>query len=82
MSHILFQWYVNDGPLPSVASLRGSRGRQGHTATPCQPTLLVGYMHAYLKRLEHWLRDWRITISVPTSTTMIFVEAARVSQKP
>jgi hypothetical protein len=81
MSPILFHWYVNDRPVHSVASLRGSRGRQSHTATPCQPTLLVSYMHAYLKRFEHWLRDWRITISVPTSTTMLFVEAARVGQK-
>jgi hypothetical protein len=42
--------------------------------------LLVGYIHAYLKRLEHWLRAWGIAISVSTSTTTLFVEAARVSQ--
>jgi hypothetical protein len=48
----------------------------------CQPTLLVGYVQAYLKRLEHWLRDWRIAISVPTSTTILFVMAARFSHKP
>jgi len=66
-------------PTPSNASLRGSRGRQSHTAISCQPTLLVGYTQTYLKRLEHWLRDWRIVVSVPTSTTMLFVEAARVS---
>lgn len=62
--------------------LRGSRGRQSHIAMSCQPTLLVGYTQAYLKRLEHWLRNWRIAISVPTSTTVFFVEVARVSQKP
>jgi len=48
----------------------------------CQPTLLVGYTQGYLKRLEQGLRDWGIDISVPTSTTMLFVEAARVSHKP
>jgi hypothetical protein len=48
-----------DGPAPSVAFLRGSRGRQNHTDTSCQTTLLVGYIQASLKRLEHCLRDWR-----------------------
>jgi len=44
--------------------------------------LLVSYIQTKVKRLEHWLQDWRIDVSVPTSTTMLFVEAAIVSQKP
>jgi hypothetical protein len=43
--------------------------------------LLVGYLEAYLGRLQHWLRDWRIAINVSKSTALLFVEAARSTQK-
>jgi hypothetical protein len=33
-------------------------------------------MQGYHKKLEQWLRDWRIAISVQRSTTVLFVEAA------
>ena len=75
-------WTKTPTPTPLNVSLRGSRGRQSHTAISCQPMLLVSYMQTKVKRLEHWLQDWRIDVSVPTSTTMLFVEAAIVSQKP
>jgi hypothetical protein len=41
------------------------------------PSLLVGYLKAYLGIFEHWLRDWRIAINVSKSTTVPFVKAAR-----
>jgi hypothetical protein len=51
-------------------------------ATSRIPSLLVGYLEAYLGRLEHWLRDWRIAINVSKSTVVLFVKAARRIQKP
>jgi hypothetical protein len=45
------------------------------------PSLLVGYLEAYLVRLERWLRDWRIAINVSKSTPVLFVKAARRIQK-
>jgi hypothetical protein len=50
-------------------------------ATSRSPPLLVGYLEAYLGRLEHWLRDWRIAINVSKSTAVLFVKAARRIRK-
>jgi hypothetical protein len=46
------------------------------------PTLLVGYLEAYLGRLERCRRDWRLAINVSKSIALIFVSAARRIQKP
>jgi hypothetical protein len=51
-------------------------------ATSRNISLVVGYLEAYLGRLEHWLRDWRIAINVSKSTVVLFVEAARRVQNP
>jgi hypothetical protein len=74
----MFSLYVNDIPTPS-----------GHVeleqyasfvATSRSPSLLVGCLEAYLGRLEHWLRDWRIAINVSKGTAVLFVKA-RVASK-
>jgi hypothetical protein len=44
--------------------------------------LLIGYLEAYLGRLERRVRDWRIAINVSKSTAVLFVKAARRIQKP
>jgi hypothetical protein len=51
-------------------------------ATSRNPSLLVGHLKTHLSRLENWLRDWRIAISVSNSTAVLFVKAARLIQKP
>jgi hypothetical protein len=51
-------------------------------ATSRSPLLLIGYLEAYLGRLELWRRDWRIVINVSKSTAVLFVKAARRIQKP
>jgi hypothetical protein len=51
-------------------------------ATSRSPSLLVGYLEAYLGRLERWLQDWRIAVNVSKSTAVFFDETARRIQKP
>jgi hypothetical protein len=51
-------------------------------ATSGDPSLLVGYLEAYLGRLELWLRDWRIAIKVSNSTAVLFAKAARGVRQP
>jgi hypothetical protein len=46
------------------------------------PSLLFGYLEAYLGRLERWLRDWRIVISVSKNTAVLFVKTAICMQNP
>jgi hypothetical protein len=75
--------YVNDIPTPSRhVELAQYADDTAIVATSRSPSLLVGYLEAYLGRLEHWLRDWRIAINVSKSTAVLFVKAARRIQKP
>jgi hypothetical protein len=41
------------------------------TSTSGSPSLLVGYLEAYLGRLELWLRDWRIAINASKSIAVL-----------
>jgi hypothetical protein len=80
---VLFSLYVNDIPTPSrYVELAQYADDTAVAATSRSPSLLVGYLEAYLGRLEHWLRDWRIAIIVSKSTAVIFVKAARRFRKP
>jgi hypothetical protein len=51
-------------------------------ATSQSPSLLVGYLDAYLGRLKRCLRDWMLAIYVSMRTAVPFVKAARNIQKP
>jgi hypothetical protein len=51
-------------------------------ATSRCPSLLIGYLEAYLGRLKLCLRDLRIAINVPKNTAVLFVKAAGHIQKP
>jgi hypothetical protein len=80
---MLFSLYVNDMPTPSRhVELAQYADDTALAATPRSSSLLVGYLEAYLGRLEQWLRDWRITVNVSKSTAVLFDKAARRIQKP
>jgi hypothetical protein len=82
VSPMLFSLYVNDIPTPSHhVELAQCADDTALVATSRSPSLLVGYLEAYLCRLERWLRDWRIAINVSKSTAVFFVKAARHIQK-
>jgi hypothetical protein len=49
-------------------------------ATSRSLSLIVNYLEAFLCRLEHWLRDWKISINVSKSTAMLFT--TRCIQRP
>jgi hypothetical protein len=51
-------------------------------ATSRSPSFIAGYLEAYLCRLEHWLRDWRIAINISKSAAVLFVKTMRGTQKP
>jgi hypothetical protein len=82
-SPVLFSLYVNDIPTPSGhVELAQYVDDTALVATSRSPSLLVGYLEAYLGRQERWPRDWMNAINVSKSTAMLFVKAARRSQKP
>jgi hypothetical protein len=61
VSPVLFSLYVNDTPTPSRhVELAQYADDTAVVATYSSPSLLVGYLEAYLGRLERWLRDWRL----------------------
>jgi hypothetical protein len=83
VSPVLFRLHVNDIPTPSRhVELAQYEDYTALIATSRSPSLLVGYLGAYLGRLERWLRVWRIAINVSKSTTLLFVKAARRIQIP
>jgi hypothetical protein len=80
---VLFSLYVNDIPTQfHHVELAQYADDTALVARSRRPSLLVGYLEAYLGRLELWLRDWRIAINVSKSTAMLFVMTARRIQKP
>jgi hypothetical protein len=82
-SPALFSLYVNDIPMPSRhVALAQYADDTALVATSRSPSLLAIYLEAYLLRLELWLQDWRIDISVSKSTAVLFVKAASRIQKP
>jgi hypothetical protein len=83
VSLVLFSLCVNDIPTPSRhVELAHYANETALVATSHSPSLLVGYLEAYLGRLERWLRYWRIAINVSKSTIVLFVKAARRMKKP
>jgi hypothetical protein len=60
ISPVLFSLYVNDIPTPSRhVELAQYAVGTALIATSRSPSLLFGYLEAYLGRLELWLWDWR-----------------------
>jgi hypothetical protein len=83
VSPVLFSLYVNDLPTPSQHfELAQYADDTAVIATSRNPYLLVGYLEAYLGRLEFWLRHWRIAINVSKSTVMLFAKAMRRVRQP
>jgi hypothetical protein len=77
-SPVPFSLYVNDIPTPSRhVELAQYADGTALIATSGDPSLLVGYLEAYLGRLELWLRSWRIAINVSQSRAMPFAKAGR-----
>jgi hypothetical protein len=74
---------VKDIPTPSRHVLLEEHADDAAlVATPRSPSLLVGYVEAYVRRLEHWLRDWRESMNVSESPALLFSKAAKFIQKP
>jgi hypothetical protein len=83
VSPVLFSLYVKDIPASSRhVELAQYADDTALIATSGSPLLLVGYLQAYLGRLERWLRDWKIAISVSKGTAVFFVKAGRSIEQP
>jgi hypothetical protein len=79
---VLFSLYVNDILIPpSHVELLQCAYDTPLVPTSCNPSLLVGYLVAYLGRFVPWLRDCRFAINVSKSIAALFVKAARSTQK-
>jgi hypothetical protein len=59
-SPVIFSLYVNDIRYVELAQYADDTAL---IATTRSPSLLVGNLEAYLGRVEHWLRNWRIAIT-------------------
>jgi hypothetical protein len=78
ISPVLFSLYVNDTPPPSRHfELALYADDTAVIATFRQPVLLIKYLETYLCDLERWLSEWRITINVSKSSTMLFAKTDR-----
>jgi len=76
---VLFSLYVNDMPSPlHHADLALYADDTAIIATSRKPTLLVSYMESYRNDLQRWLSEWRNTINVSESTSIIFALAVRL----
>jgi hypothetical protein len=83
VSPVLFSLYISDIPTPSRhVELAQYADDTVLIATSRDPSLLVGYLEAYLRRLELWLRSWRIAINVSKSTSVLFAKTARSARQP
>jgi hypothetical protein len=83
VSLVLFSLYMNDIPTPShYVELAQYANDRAIIATSRIPSLLLGYLEAYIGRLELWLRDWRIVIIVSKSTPVLFAKTARRVLQP
>jgi hypothetical protein len=52
-------------------------------ATSRGPQLLISYLDTNLCRLEHWLRDWRIAVTVSRSTeVLLLLKSATRTETP
>jgi hypothetical protein len=82
VSPVLFSVYVNI-PTPSRhVELAQIADDSTLVATSRSPLFLVGYLEAYLGRLEHWLWDYRIALNVSKSAVVLFIRSARRIQRP
>jgi hypothetical protein len=82
-SPVFFSLYVIVIPTPSRhVELGQDADGTAVVATSRDPFLLVGYLEAYLGRLELWIRDWRIAIKVSKSAVVLFAKAARRVRQP
>jgi hypothetical protein len=83
VSPVLFSLYVNDITIPSRhVELAQYADDTALIATSSDPSLLVGYLEAYLGRLELWLRSWRIATEVSKRTAVLFAKTARSARQP
>jgi hypothetical protein len=83
VSPVLFGLYVHDIHTPSRhIELAQYADDTALIATSRDPSLLVGYLEAYLGRLELQLRNWRIAINASKSTALLLAKAARLVRQP
>jgi hypothetical protein len=75
--------YANDIPTPfRHVELAQYANDTALVVTSRSPSLLVGYLEAYLGRLEHLLRDGRIVINVSKSIAVLFFKTATCIRRP
>jgi hypothetical protein len=81
VSPLLFSLYVNDIPTPPHnVELAQYVVNTAVIHTSRDPSLLVGYLEAYLGRLMLWLRDWRIGFIILKSTAVLFARPRDASE--
>jgi hypothetical protein len=83
VSPVIFSLYVNDIPTPSRhVELAQYADDTALIATCRDPSLLAGYLEAYLGRLELWVRSWRIAINPSKNTAVLFAKTGRSARQP
>jgi hypothetical protein len=83
LSPVLFSLYVNEIPTRSRhVELAQYAEYTAVVVTSSDPSFIVGYLEAYLGRLELCFRNWRIGTNVSKSTAVLFAKAGTRVRQP
>lgn len=75
MCPVLFSLYVNDMPSHSRQVVLAPYADKMTMSR--QSALLDNFLTSYLRDLERWMREWKISSNVSKSTAMLFAKAYR-----
>ncbi|GFX50266.1 RNA-directed DNA polymerase from mobile element jockey [Trichonephila clavipes] len=74
LSPILYNIYTHDFPTTPTVDVCLFADDAAIIAQACNPDMVRRYLQQYLKKLQTWLRKWRIKINVAKSQAIIFIK--------
>ncbi|GFT33376.1 probable RNA-directed DNA polymerase from transposon X-element [Trichonephila clavipes] len=72
LSPLLYNIYTHDFPTTPTVDVCLFADDAAIIAQACNPDMVRRYLQQYLKKLQSWLRKWRIKINVGKSQAIIF----------
>ncbi|GFU45542.1 RNA-directed DNA polymerase from mobile element jockey [Trichonephila clavipes] len=72
LSPMLYNIYTHDFPTTPAVDVCLFVDDAAIIAQACNPDMVRRYLQQYLKKLQSWLRKWRIKINVGKSQAIIF----------
>ncbi|GFW25881.1 hypothetical protein TNCV_2425691 [Trichonephila clavipes] len=69
---MLYNIYTHDFPTTPTVDVCPRADDAAIIAQACNPDMVRRYLQQYLKKLQSWLRKWRIKINAGKSQAIIF----------